>query len=99
MVQIGWRLHHVMASRDVRTAKRLRELLIERGGLTLSKQAVSDLINKEQRLVETDTLQALCDALDTTPNELYGVDNPKAVSIAREHSARTSTDSARRASQ
>ena len=83
-VQIEWRLRRVMASRDVYRATDLRDLLANRGGLELSKQSVSDLINRPPVHVKLRTLQALCTALGCTPNELFGVDKPDDVSIGDE---------------
>lgn len=72
----------MMASREVWTAKELRELLAQRAGLELSKQSISDLINKSTVQVKVKTLEALCTTLRCTPNELFGVDAPREVSIA-----------------
>ena len=83
-VQIQWRLRQVMASREVWAAKQLRELLAQRAGLELSKQSISDLINKVPVQVKMKTLEALCTTLRCTPNELFGVDSPREVSIAEE---------------
>lgn len=83
-VQIRWRLRQVMASRDVWTAKDLRELLAHRGGLELSKQSISVLINKQPVQVKVETLQALCTTLKCTPNELFGIDAPQETSLADE---------------
>ncbi len=79
---IRWRLRQVMASREVWTAKDLRELLARRGGLELSKQSVSVLVNKPPVQVKVETLQALCTALKCTPNELFGIDTPQETSLA-----------------
>lgn len=81
-VQIEWRLRKVMASRDVWAATELRELLVQRAGFELSLQSVSDLMKKQPVQVKVATLQALCTALQCTPNELFGIDTPQEVSIA-----------------
>ena len=83
-MQIRWRLRQVMASRDIWTAKDLRELLARRGGLELSKQSISVLINKQPAQVKVETLQALCTTLKCTPNELFGIDTPRETSLADE---------------
>jgi DNA-binding Xre family transcriptional regulator len=70
-----------MASRDIWNATDLRELLIKRARYELSLQAVSALIRNQPVQMKTDTLQALCTALKCTPNELYGVDRPRDVSL------------------
>lgn len=83
-VQIQWRLRQVMASREVWTAKELRELLAQRAELELSKQSISDLINKLPIQVKVKTLEALCTTLRCTPNELFGIDSPRGASIVAE---------------
>ncbi|WP_232376334.1 helix-turn-helix domain-containing protein [Amycolatopsis aidingensis] len=83
-VRIEWRLRKVMASRDVWATKELRELLIQRAGYELSLQAVSDLMKKQPVQVKMATLQALCTTLRCTPNELFGIDTPREVSLVGE---------------
>lgn len=83
-MQIRWRLRQVMASRDIWTAKDLRELLARRGGLELSKQSISVLVNKQPVQVKVETLQALCTTLKCTPNELFGIDTPQETSLTDE---------------
>ena len=80
-MQIEWRLRKVMASRDVWNATTLRELLILRAGFTLSLQSVDMLIKKQPAQVKVATLQALCTTLQCTPNELFGFDAPRDVSL------------------
>lgn len=80
-MQIEWRLRKVMASRDVWTATQLRELLIQRAGFELSLQSVDVLIKKPPVQVKVATLQALCTTLRCTPNELFGIDTPRDVSL------------------
>ncbi len=80
-VQIRWRLRQVMASRDVWTATGLHALMIRHAGIELSKQSVSDLVSKQPVQVKMKTLEALCTSLRCTPNELFGIDTPREVSI------------------
>lgn len=80
-MQIEWRLRKVMASRDVWTATQLRELLKQRAGFELSLQSVDVLIKKQPVQVKVATLQALCTTLRCTPNELFGIDTPRDVSL------------------
>jgi putative transcriptional regulator len=82
-VQIEWRLRKVMASRDVWNATELRELLIQRAGFELSLQSVDVLIKKQPVQVKVATLQALCTSLRCTPNELFGIDTPRDVSLVK----------------
>ncbi|WP_409490673.1 helix-turn-helix domain-containing protein [Amycolatopsis sp. cmx-11-12] len=80
-VQIEWRLRKVMASRNVWNATELRELLVQRAGFELSLQSVDVLIKKHPVQVKVATLQALCTTLRCTPNELFGFDAPRDVSL------------------
>ncbi|MFD4194236.1 helix-turn-helix domain-containing protein [Amycolatopsis thermoflava] len=89
-VQLRWRLRQVMASREVWTGKELRELLARRANFTLSAPSVYALINNEPVQMKTETLQALCTALQCTPNELYGVTPPREVLLADEPEANDS---------
>lgn len=73
-----------MASREVWTGKELRELLAQRANFTLSAPSVYALMNNEPVQMKTETLQALCTALQCTPNELYGVTPPREVSLTDE---------------
>ncbi|HEU5483324.1 MAG TPA: helix-turn-helix transcriptional regulator [Microlunatus sp.] len=86
-VQLRWRLRQVMASREVWTGKELRELLARRANFNLSAPSISALMNNEPVQMKTETLQALCTALNCTPNELYGVTPPREVSLADESEA------------
>jgi putative transcriptional regulator len=70
-----------MASRNVWTATELRELLIQRAGFELSLQSVDVLIKKPPVQVKVTTLRALCTALRCTPNELFGIDTPRDISL------------------
>lgn len=71
-----------MASRDVWTGKELRELLAQRADFSLSAPSISALMKKKPTQVKTETLQALCTALQCTPNEIYGVEPPRQISLA-----------------
>ncbi|MGY6655332.1 helix-turn-helix domain-containing protein [Amycolatopsis sp. TRM77291] len=86
-VQIEWRLRKVMASRDIWTATELRQLLIRRAGFELSLQSVDVLIKKQPVQVKMATLQALCTTLRCTPNELFGIESPREVSLVEPEDA------------
>ncbi len=86
-MQIEWRLRKVMASRDVWTATELRQLLIRRGGFELSLQSVDVLIKRQPVQVKVATLQALCTTLQCTPNELFGIESPREVSLVEPEDA------------
>ncbi|WP_229813417.1 helix-turn-helix domain-containing protein [Lentzea flava] len=91
-VQIEWRLRKVMASRDIWSATELRELLVQRVGFEISLQSVSDLVKKQPVQVKMATLQALCTALQCTPNELFGIDTPRDVSLAEPDDAKSRSE-------
>ena len=76
-----------MASREIWTGKELRDRLAQRAGLELSKPSISALMNRKPVQVKLETLEALCTALQCTPNELFGVEPPRDLSIDDEPSA------------
>lgn len=75
-MQISWRLRHVMAEREVWSGAQLRRLLEERADFRISSASVSVLLNNQPSQVKWETLQALCTALQCTPNDLFGVASP-----------------------
>lgn len=64
-----WRLRHLMAERDLFHTSDLVPLLAERG-ITLSREQVYRLVTHPPQRMSMDTLIALCDILDCTPNDL-----------------------------
>lgn len=70
-----------MASREVWTGKELRDRLVLHANFSLTAPSISALINNEPVQMKTETLQALCTALQCTPDELYGVVPPREVSL------------------
>lgn len=71
MVQIGWRLRHVAADREIWTGAQLRRLLAEEAGLSIGTSSISDLMTKQPSEVKLRTLAALCTVLKCTPNDLF----------------------------
>jgi DNA-binding Xre family transcriptional regulator len=64
-----WRLRHLMAERDLFQTSDLVPLLAERG-VTLSREQVYRLVTQTPQRMSMDTLVALCDILQCTPNDL-----------------------------
>lgn len=70
---IRWRLRHLMAERDLFQTTDLVPLLAERG-IHLSREQVFRLVTLAPQRLSMDTLAALCDILDCSPNDLIEVD-------------------------
>jgi len=69
---IRWNLRRLMAERDLFQTSELVPLLAERG-IQLSREQVFRLVTQEPQRLSMDTLAALCDILDCTPNDLIEV--------------------------
>jgi len=67
-----WNLRHVMAAKDMFQTTDLVPLLAERG-ITLSREQVFRLVTQPPQRLSVDTLAALCDILDCTPNDLIDI--------------------------
>ncbi|MFI2214920.1 helix-turn-helix domain-containing protein [Streptomyces sp. NPDC020141] len=70
-----WRLRHLMAERDMFQTTDLVPKLAERG-VVLSREQVYRLVTQPPQRLSMDTLVALCDILQCTPNDLI---QPKVV--------------------
>jgi DNA-binding Xre family transcriptional regulator len=68
-----WRLRHLMAGRDMFNTSDLVPLLAERG-ITLSREQVFRLVTQPPQRLSMDTLAALCDILNCSPNDLIQVE-------------------------
>lgn len=66
-----WMLRKVMAERGIWTGAALARLLKEKAGYELSAPSISALLNGQPKQMKTDTLDALCTALDCTPGDLW----------------------------
>lgn len=64
-----WQLRQLMAERQMFQTSDLVPLLAERG-ITLSREQVYRLVTQPPQRMSMDTLVALCDILDCTPNDL-----------------------------
>lgn len=64
-----WQLRQLMAERQMFQTSDLVPLLAERG-ISLSREQVYRLVTRPPQRMSMDTLVALCDILDCTPNDL-----------------------------
>ena len=69
---VQWRLRLRMAERNMYATSDLVPLLAERG-VHLSREQVFRLVTQDPQRLSMDTLAALCDILDCTPNDLIEV--------------------------
>jgi DNA-binding Xre family transcriptional regulator len=81
---IRWNLRRLMAARDLFQTTDLVAPLAERG-VHLSREQVFRLVTQPPQRLSMDTLAALCDILECTPNDLLEVETvnaqvPKAAS-------------------
>jgi DNA-binding Xre family transcriptional regulator len=72
-----WHLRRLMADRQMFQTSDLVPLLAERG-VVLSREQVYRLVTRPPQRMSMDTLAALCDILECTPNDLI---KPEVVSI------------------
>ncbi|ULL14382.1 XRE family transcriptional regulator [Paenibacillus sp. H1-7] len=66
-----WMLRQVMAQKGVWTGAALARLLKEKAGYRLSAPSISALLTSQPKQMKAETLDALCTALDCTPNDLW----------------------------
>jgi DNA-binding Xre family transcriptional regulator len=70
---IRWNLRRLMADHDMFATTDLVPLLAERG-IELSREQVFRLVTQTPQRLSMDTLAALCDIFDCTPNDLIEVE-------------------------
>lgn len=70
---IAWKLRRLMADHDMYSTNDLVPLLAERG-VHLSREQVYRLVTQAPQRLSMDTLAALCDILQCTPNDLIEVE-------------------------
>jgi DNA-binding Xre family transcriptional regulator len=68
-----WHLRRLMAGKELWQTTDLVPLLGERG-ITLSREQVFRLVTQPPQRLSMDTLAALCDILDCTPNDLIEIE-------------------------
>jgi DNA-binding Xre family transcriptional regulator len=64
-------LRKLMAERGVWKGSELALLLEKKAGYRLSAPSISALLNDTPKQMKTETLDALCTALECTPNDLW----------------------------
>lgn len=69
---VQWHLRRRMAERDLFQTSDLVPLLAERG-IELSREQVYRMVTQPPQRLSMDTLAALCDILDCSPNDLIEV--------------------------
>ncbi|GIQ68852.1 hypothetical protein XYCOK13_16760 [Xylanibacillus composti] len=72
-----WMLRQVMAERGIWKGSELARLLQEKAGYNLTPASISALLTKSPRQMKAETLDALCTALDCTPNDLWHYTPPQ----------------------
>lgn len=88
---LEWRLRKVMAEREIWSGSELARLMKEKAGHSLSAPSISALLNESPKHVKTETMDALCTALECTPSDLWkhtptytqSADNKKQARLAK----------------
>lgn len=70
-MSLVWKLRQVMASQGIWSGAELGRLLEHKAGYKLSAPSISGLLTEEPRQMKTQTMDALCTALDCTPSDLW----------------------------
>jgi len=78
-----WMLRKVMAEKGIWTGAALRRLLKEKANYRISAPAISALLTNQPRQMKAETLDALCTALECTPNDLWVYIPPHAAKEAQ----------------
>jgi len=68
---LEWVLRKMMAERGVWTGVALAKLLKERANYSLTPASISALLTNQPKQMKSETLDALCTALECTPNDLW----------------------------
>lgn len=74
-----WMLRKMMAEKGIWTGAALGRLLKERANYSLSAASISALLTNQPRQMKVETLDALCTALECTPNDLWVYTPPEKV--------------------
>ncbi|MCD1261492.1 helix-turn-helix transcriptional regulator [Paenibacillus athensensis] len=74
---LEWMLRKVMTERGVWTGAALARLLEDKADYRLSAPSISALLGGPPKQMKADTLDALCTALECTPNDLWVYTPPK----------------------
>ncbi|MFC4598346.1 helix-turn-helix domain-containing protein [Cohnella hongkongensis] len=68
---LEWVLRKVMLERGVWSGAQLLRLLQDKAGYRLSAPSISALINGQPKQMKSETLDALCTALECSPGDLW----------------------------
>ncbi len=68
---LEWVLRKVMLERGVRSGAQLLRLLQDKAGYRLSAPSIGALINDQPKQMKSETLDALCTALECSPGDLW----------------------------
>jgi DNA-binding Xre family transcriptional regulator len=66
-----WMLRKIMAERGIWSGAALARLLLEKANYRLSAPSVHALMTGQPKQMKAETLDALCTALECTPNDLW----------------------------
>lgn len=69
-MSIEWKLRQVMAKKNVWTGSELLRMMEDKAGFTMTPASISALLNEKPKLIRVETLDALCTALECSPEEL-----------------------------
>lgn len=70
-MSIEWRLRKIMAERGLWSGAELGRALYDKAGFKISPPSISALLTQEPKQIKIQTLDALCTALECTPNDLW----------------------------
>jgi putative transcriptional regulator len=70
-MMLVWMLRKLTTERNIWTGAALARLLKDKAGYEISAPSISALLNGQPKQMKADTLDALCTALDCTPNDLW----------------------------
>jgi len=70
-------LRKVMVERGIWSGAELLRLLKEKANYGLSAPSISALLNSQPKQMKSETLDALCTALDCSPNDLWVHTSPE----------------------
>ena len=69
-------LRKIMTEKGIWSGAALRRLLKEKAGYSISAPSLSALITGQPKQMKAETLDALCVALECTPNDLWSYTPP-----------------------
>ena len=82
-MSLEWKLRKVMAEKNIWSGAELGRLLLDLAGYKLSAPSISALINEQPKQVKTETMDALCMALECTPTPYVKKKQEKVIPIKK----------------